>query len=959
MSSPYKKEDLTRWNRSGLSRFQYVDGNAVTYLEALRLAMVEAFTDPEGKNQWKALESAIPAPSNESPKERQARWLKQYRDERRDYGWEILRSYARASHVLTGHLNAYANESYIGTATQWDSVRRLVEMLDYHPAPPASAEPPIALLAKEDKSGTVDAGFAFKNKPEDGSKPAVFETLEDLDIDVEMNKLRPKGWDKSQDTFDCSGDSFTITFPLSEPVEGVAKGTIGVLLVEKAKGGEVGVFVKVLSVSDSKLALKGESKPGGFPSKVRLHQVRLLLKPDYIQSPQITGSKVASLGKEHGLVKDAVVAWKEGSSWKVAQVIEVDGERVMFSHEVPQNKSLYLATYADAPEEKSGNTGQKRLILPAHKTGAREDGALWDKNLNVVDSGDLEDDVKAGGVHLYDYLPGNKYKRAYYVPEGKAIVKVQGSNPQGITLDGDPGDLSAGDWIIAKASGGNKATYVKGIKEGENSFELTLADKLKSIKTLFGNFELDIRPRDYNVNGTPVFETASLFRSESHSHIPLELDKIPELLEIGRKLIIAGKSEAMEVVVKDVNKKAKRIKVEPAIPGSEPIIPGSKSGGSMVSKNYSRYHTTIYGNVAKSGHGESKGEKILGSGDAAKTHQRFDFDVEEVSFIADSSFSSGVRAALEVTVDNRTWKQVAVLNDSDPEDPHYVVRMKEDGTLNIGFGDGRHGRRLSTGSNNVRIKHRVGAGLSGNLDPFSLKKEVKPHHLIDEVVQPILSSGGNAMEDVASMRDNAPASVLTLERAVSLSDFTHLATSNSSVWQARAIRLRPGMGRKDKIEVVVVPAGGGALGTLKDTLESTLTQHALPGVSISVTPFKSVILDLEIIIRVKEDEYDPDFVTDDLRRALFGAFTLKLSKLGEPLFRSRVIEVVEGVEGVANCECSINPDGFRNESGATITPRVIPTDGEVIKRVSLDERQVIYMDEKLSKLEITAQAFTL
>ena len=286
--------------------------------------------------------------------------------------------------------------------------------------------------------------------------------------------------------------------------------------------------------------------------------------------------------------------------------------------------------------------------------------------------------------------------------------------------------------------------------------------------------------------------------------------------------------------------------------------------------------------------------------------------------------------------------------------------MNEDGTLTIGFGDGRHGRRLPTGSNNVRITHRVGVGLGGNLDPFSLKKELKPHHLIDAVVQPVQSSGGNAMEDVTAMRENAPASVLTLERAVSLSDFTHLATGNSSVWQARAIRLQPGMARKDKIEVVVVPAGGGALGSLKDTLESTLTRHALPGVSISVTPFSSVILDLNITIRFKQEEYDPDFVAEDLRRALFDAFTLQRAKLGEPLFRSQVIEVAEGVAGVENCECLINSDGFHDESGTVITPkRVISGSGGVIKRVSLDERQVIYMDASLSKLEITTQAFSL
>ena len=60
MSALHKKQDLTRWNRSGLSRIRYVDGNAVTYLEALRLAMRDAFTAADGTNQWAALDTAIP-----------------------------------------------------------------------------------------------------------------------------------------------------------------------------------------------------------------------------------------------------------------------------------------------------------------------------------------------------------------------------------------------------------------------------------------------------------------------------------------------------------------------------------------------------------------------------------------------------------------------------------------------------------------------------------------------------------------------------------------------------------------------------------------------------------------------------------------------------------------------------------------------------------------------------------
>ena len=38
-----ERKDLTRWNRAGLSRFRYVNGNAVEYLEILRQQLVERF----------------------------------------------------------------------------------------------------------------------------------------------------------------------------------------------------------------------------------------------------------------------------------------------------------------------------------------------------------------------------------------------------------------------------------------------------------------------------------------------------------------------------------------------------------------------------------------------------------------------------------------------------------------------------------------------------------------------------------------------------------------------------------------------------------------------------------------------------------------------------------------------------------------------------------------------------
>ena len=139
--------DLTRWNRAGLAKIRYVDGNAITFLEELRSATAGRFPAWEGVQ--------VAAEETERPDETVERLVAQYGAAAGDPGWEILRTLARATHILTEHLDTYANESYLGTASEWDSVRKLVEMLDYSPAPPASASTSLVLEVKAQQAGTV------------------------------------------------------------------------------------------------------------------------------------------------------------------------------------------------------------------------------------------------------------------------------------------------------------------------------------------------------------------------------------------------------------------------------------------------------------------------------------------------------------------------------------------------------------------------------------------------------------------------------------------------------------------------------------------------------------------------------------------------------------------------------------------------------------------------------------
>ncbi len=947
MSDLVNKKNMTRWNRSGLSQFRYIDGNAITYLETLRLAMHETFIDEQGNNQWQALDDAVRVPETETEKQKQQRWLNQYRSERRDHAWEIMRSYARSLHVLTEYMDTYANETFLNTATQWDSVRRLVEMLDYHPAPPASAETWLALLAKKDKNGLLEAGFAVKNKPDDGSKPSIFEIFNDLDVDAGLNALRAKHWDKSQQEFIYEEG----TLPLDKPLDGVSVGTLGVLIIERQGVDDIGLAIEVTAIDDESIHFIAEEKLPAYPAIVLLHQLRLLLKPKYKQAPKLTGNNTAVLQDGHGITSGVVIAWQDGTAWKAASVTLVDGNRVQLSSTAPDaDTSVYLTAYSD--KQTYNINGTDMVLIPSYHDGNRMGNAYWDEDINKLASVKYKSD---SGAHLYDYR--TDLERIYYIPSIEHEADIAGtvitSNPQGIVLDGSPGELVTNNWLLLLNSTSSIAALIRVLEENKNDFSIEVSATLSNIETLYANFEFSIRPLKYNVNTQPVFLTDMAQRSDNHCLIPLDIDKLPDLLIIGRELIIAGENDATQVTLIDVDNINNIIKVAPA-------LAGSKLSDDGTTEHYSRHQTLIYGNVAACGHGETQNNKILGSGDATKTSQQFNFKVEQVSFISDRDFSSGVRAAIEVVVDGRTWKQVSSLNDSDPEAPHYSVQMNEDGTLLIIFGGDGHGRRLPTGNNNIKIFYRTGTGLTGNLDAYSLSKAVKPHYLIDSIKQPLVASGGNDLESAESLKENAPASVLALERAVSLSDFTHLAASNSSVWQAKAFRTIPGNSRSDNIDVAVVPANGGELGSLELSLTKYLTDHALPGVSITVLPYKSIILDLDINITVKEDEFTLDVIEEQVRLALLNLCSLKNRKLGEALYRSQVYEIVEAVTGVANCHCKINSSGFIDADGLTIEPSYVVYGGDgSVKRISANGDELIYLDESLSTLEISSTVFTL
>lgn len=910
--------DLTRWNRAGLSRLHYTDGNAATYLEDLRLALRTQFGSDEDVLVW--LGENL---TDKNLREWQARLLDQYGAPRRDYAWEILRTFARSSHVLAQTVNAYGNERYIRTATQWDNLRRLVKMLDYHPAPPASAETWVALFAKLPDAtkgitgiGTVDKGLALQNQPKDGSSPLVFETLQELEVDYRLNELRAPNYARSVELLMIPAKGAQFNYLLRAVPEGISVGDRGVV---SCLSQAAAVEVKQVGADYLRLQVIEE----GFSARNwELADVRLLLAPSWQNAPRLNGTNVVEVSSVNTSVRaDDLLAYASGSSWVIRKVVAVDGNRIQFNGSLANNTVLYQTLQA---KKQAGG-----FILPLQRAYT----PVWKADLVTATPSTYRQD----GQDIYDYLAANTSASIYYLPVNPpAAFSIADSTPVSLQFSGKPGDLASSDWIILKDSDDDFYTYrISHIELLDGAYKLTVSGGLASGKRWVlaqGHYQESLPARGYDENHEAIYHHSS----STHSQLTLNLAEIPPAFTIGRALWVVGEVDRRLVTVQEILDFADNtllISVKPSLSGL----------------NLPKYATRVYANTAKAGHGETRGQSVLGSGNRIEPNQEFLFAKTGLAFEQDNNFASGVRASVVVQVEDRVWTQVDNLRDSESTDTHFETRLNEDHQLLVCFGDGIHGQRLPTGTNNLVLQARFGAGITGNLPAASLSKLKKPHPLVEAVIQPDAATGGGDLETGESLRELAPASVLTLERAVSIADYGHIAQRHASIWQARSYALPDTARATDRVEVVLVPAGGGALSAdFKTSMKTYLEGFSRPGVLVFIEGYQAILLDLRIVLRVDINAYDGDKISELVRLSLQDSFSLQKALLAEPLYLSRVYQVIEAIEGVENVDVSINPDGFCDENLVAVAPAdVFYGDDNTLRRLTPGNRQLVYLNAAL------------
>ncbi|MFY0991995.1 hypothetical protein [Halomonas sp. C05BenzN] len=914
--------DLTRWNRAGLTRLDYVDGNAATYLETLRESLRARFPDDRDVQRW------LGDPANDaSLHDWHQRLLEQYQGPRRDHAWELLRALARAVHVLARTTNAYANERFLGTATQWDNLRRLVAMLDYQPAPPGSAETWLALLAREGTpGGRVEAGVAVQNDPDDGSDPLTFETLDALDVDPRLNLLRAPDHDHSPAVLTLPPvGTLGLSFESLPP--DLAIGDAGLLTA-----GDLGLAVRVDHLAPGALTLTALEATGETLT-LPLADLSLQLQPRWHQPASLNGAGVIGVDTATGLQAGEVLAYADGSGYRAVRVEAVDGRRLRLAGTLPPAGAELLRTQSTDPIEVDGSL---RFVLPLPMGHHR----VWDENLASRSTRVHSED----GQPSYRYRTAGSMQRAHFLPaHGEPCCRVIETLPTALHFAGSPGSLAPGQWLqLVDTDGQRYSRRVVSVEADDQGFDLAVTDLPdRAWQRIEGRYRHTLKDARRFHNATSLFLEQD--GQGLGSRVTVGLEAPVAALAPGRTLLLCGPERRVPVSLVGVDYQPDAGTARLTLRPPQPVADFPRSG------------SHLHGNLVRAGHGESRDPVVIGSGDRSLAGQRFPCRRRGLAFVRDSGFTSGVRAAVRVFVEGREWTQVDDLQRASPTDTHFEVRLDEDGEAWIGFGDGRHGQRLPTGRNNVTLRTRLGNGLAGNLPAGSLETLARAHERLDGVRQPLPAVGGSQHEPGEALREQAPASVLTLGRAVSVRDFQALARRHAGVWQAHARPLRNRPGASDCIEITVVPAGGGDLGELAEDLARTLTRHASPGMAVAIRRYEGLLLELEVQLGVDTAAYATEEVVARVEETLLATLSLERMRLGAPLYRSTLLALMESVPGVEHVGCRINPHGFRNDRGEPGAPahRFTAGDGS-LRRISPRPDQLVYLDVALAPPQITA-----
>ena len=391
----------------------------------------------------------------------------------------------------------------------------------------------------------------------------------------------------------------------------------------------------------------------------------------------------------------------------------------------------------------------------------------------------------------------------------------------------------------------------------------------------------------------------------------ITLDSAVEGLEAGRLLIVTGKdSKGVSHVEHVVLKEAAADAADPGVTCltlEKPLLFA-----------YVPASVVVHANAARVTHGESVAAEVLGSGNAGSGHQKFALKQKPLTF---TQSTEGARSSLSVYVNGVQWAEASSLYGHGATERIFTVRLDDDGTTRVIMGDGWFGARLPTGAENVVAYYRKGIGLDGLVNAGQLTQLLNRPLGVRSATNPAASSGAADPEKMDDARTNAPLTTLTLDRVVSMTDYTDYSRAYAGVAKAHAVWVWTTRGRG----VLVHVAGPNeaeftAADALPGYLAAALLSHGNPLTSVTVRPGK-----VSRFVLAGTVTADADRIADDVKAALDtaleDAFSYDQRDFGQAAALSEVMEVIHSVPGVHHAALTV----FDLSGGTNVKQRLMPS----------------------------------
>jgi predicted phage baseplate assembly protein len=316
---------------------------------------------------------------------------------------------------------------------------------------------------------------------------------------------------------------------------------------------------------------------------------------------------------------------------------------------------------------------------------------------------------------------------------------------------------------------------------------------------------------------------------------------------------------------------------------------------SALANSYVLGSLTIYGNVAKATQGETVSE-VLGGGDASKKYQKLGLRQSPLTFVRSPSSPTGIASTLELRVNDLLWTEVPYFYGRKPDERVYTTRLDDDGNTVVKFGDGIHGARVPTGQENIRAKYRKGVGTGGNVRSGQLSTLLTRPLGLKGALNPQPASGGDEAEARDSAGENAPITVLVLDRVVSLQDYEDFARGYAGIAKALATWTWDGQTRGVFV-TVAGPDGTPVSADVVALLTGAIRAAGDPFVPLRVASYRPASFNVSFKMKV-DPAFDKTIVTTAVVDALRSHFGFSARAFGQPVSFSEVVAAIQDVAGV-------------------------------------------------------------